>query len=114
MHWGHKVIGKDGQIEATRAEYNEAFGAEEKTPEAPDIPDAAMHVWEWFWRLNARRPPGFDSMAPLTYSEIYHWSALTRTQITPDEINMIVQMDDAYLQAISAERKEQRDRDKAK
>jgi len=113
-HWGHKISGKDGQIEVTRAEWMAAFGVEDKIPEPPVIPDAVMHVWEWFWKLNARRVPGFDSMAPLTYSEIYHWSALTRTQIATQEINMLIQMDDVYLQAISAERKEQRDRDKTK
>jgi hypothetical protein len=73
-----------------------------------------MHVWDWFWQLNARRCPGFDSMAPISYSDIYHWVTLTRTQITPDEIRMLIQLDDAYLQAISTERKEQRERDKTK
>ena len=53
-------------------------------------------------------------MSPLSYSEIYHWSALTRTQITPDEINMLMQLDDAYLAAVNTERKEQRERDKTK
>lgn len=108
MHWGHKVISKDGQAEVTRAEYNAAFGVE--SPDEPEIPDVVMHVWEWWWRLNARRSPGFDAMAPLTYFEIYHWSALTRTQITPDEIGMLIQMDDAYLVAVGTERKEQHDR----
>ena len=109
MHWGHKITGKDGQVDATRAEYNAAFGVE--VPEPPDVPDQVIHVWGWWWHLNSRRAPGFDAMSPLSYSDIYHWSALTRTQITPDEINMLIQMDDAYLQAVNAERKEQRDRD---
>ena len=114
MHWGHKVSNKGGQVEVTRAEFNEAYGAGDKTPEPPEIPDAVAHVWEWWWRLNARRSSGFDSMSPLSYSEIYHWSALTRTQITPDEINMLMQLDDAYLAAVNTERKEQRERDKTK
>jgi len=112
MHWGHKAMAKGGEIDATRAEYNAAFGSSDKTPDTPEIPDAVTHVWEWWWHLNARRIPGFDSMSPLTYSEIYHWSALTRTQIAPAEIGMLIQMDDAYLRAVATERKEQRNRDK--
>jgi len=111
MHWGHKVSGKGGQVDATRVEYNAAFGVE--SPDPPPIPDAVTHVWEWWWKLNARRVPGFDSMSPLTYSEIYHWSVLTRTKIATQEINMLIMMDDAYLQAVNAERKEQRERDKS-
>lgn len=110
MHWGHKVTGKDGDVEVTRAEFNIAFGAENKTPDVPEVPDIVEHVWTWWWQLNSRRAPGFDAMAPITYSEIYHWSTLTRTQITPNEINMLIQMDDAYIQAVNVERKEQRDR----
>jgi hypothetical protein len=105
MHWGHTTIGHDGQAEVTRAEYNEAFGVE--VPEAPEIPDAVIHVWSWWWELSNRRKPGGESLAPLTYSEIYHWSSLTRTQITPSEIGMMIQMDDAYLRTVAEERKEQ-------
>ena len=108
MHWGHKVSGKDGEVDVTREEYNAAFGAD--SPEQPEIPDAVTHVWGWWQQLTARRKPGFESLSPLTYSEIYHWSALTRTQITPTEISMLVQMDDAYLLAVNTERKGQRDR----
>ena len=112
MHWGHTIMAKGGGVDATREEYNAAFGSSHKTPEAPQIPDSVMHVWEWWWHLNARRNPGFDSMSPLTYSEIYHWSALTRTQITPTETSMLILMDDAYLAAVATERKEQRERNK--
>jgi hypothetical protein len=111
MKWGHKVISKEGQIEVTRAEYNEAFGVE--SPEPPALPDAVIHVWEWWWQLNARRSSGFESLPPLSYSEIHHWSTLTRTQILPIEISIIVKLDDAYLRAIATERSEQRDREKS-
>jgi len=110
MKWGHKVLSKEGQIEVTRAEYNEAFGVE--SPDPPAIPDAVIHVWEWWWQLSARRSSGYDSISPLSYSEIYYWSALTRTQISPIEIDIIVKLDDAYIRAVATERREQRDREK--
>ena len=110
MHWGHKTLSKDGQVDVTRAEYNEGFGVE--TPEAPDIPDAGLHIWEWWWKLNSRRVTYSEVQAPLTYSEIYHWSILTRTQISPSEIDVLMIMDDAYLGAVADERKDQRARNK--
>ena len=110
MHWGHSISTQDGQVDVTRAEYNESFGVE--VPEAPEIPDAVVHVWDWWWHLNARRQTGGESVQPISYSEIYHWSSLTRTQITPSEIEMIIQMDDVYLRSVAEERKEQRARNR--
>lgn len=110
MKWGHRVLSKDGQVEVTRTEYNMAFGVE--SPDPPEVPEIVNHVWEWWWQLNARRSSGFDSISPITYSEIYHWLVLTRTQIMPAEIEIIIKLDDAYLLAVSTERKEQRDRNK--
>ena len=105
-------MAKGGEIDATRAEYNAAFGSSHETPDTPETPDAVIHVWPWWKQLDARRKPGFDSMEPITYGEIGTWSSLTRTQITPAEIGMLIQMDDAYLRAVATERKGQRDRDK--
>lgn len=111
MHWGHTVIGREGNVEVTREEYNAAFGVD--SPDAPEVPDIVSHVWDWWWKLNARRAPGFDAMAPITYDDIYKWSAITRTPITPSEVDMLIQMDDAYLLAVGIERKGQRDKGKS-
>lgn len=108
--WGHKIVGKSGPIEVTRAEYNEAFGAE--VPEDPFIP--LEHVWEWFWLLNGRRQSGFDSPNPITYGEIGSWSNLTRIIIAPSEIELLIAMDDAFLEQVSIERKSRSERDKEK
>jgi hypothetical protein len=110
MHWGHKISGKGTEVEVTRAEYNASFGVD--VPYCPDIPDAVSHVWGWWWKLNARRRPGYDSMSPISYFQIYSWSVLTRTQVSPAEVDILTMMDDAYLRAVADERKEQRDRDK--
>jgi hypothetical protein len=110
MHWGHTTLSKEGQVEVTRAEYNESFGVE--TPEAPDLPDAGSHIWEWWRQLDSRRVTYSEVAAPLTYSEIYYWSTLTRTQISPSEIDVLIIMDDTYLKAVADERKEQRARAK--
>lgn len=110
MKWGHTLNNREGPVEVTRAEYNENFGVE--VPEAPEIPDAGLHIWEWWWRLSSRRITYSEVMAPLSYSDIFHWSILTRTQISPSEIEVLFAMDDAYLSAVAAERKGQRERER--
>lgn len=89
----------DGQ---TRRQYNAKFGVE--SPD-PDVPDEAQHVWDWFWdELTNRRKSGPE---PLSYAEIGEWQRLTHTEILPEEIAMLVAMDDAYLKAYQVEREAQ-------
>lgn len=57
-------------------------------------------MWGWFWRLSNRRP-GTD---PLSYAEVGEWQRLTCTPVRPEEVEMLMRMDDAYL---SEMRKEQ-------
>jgi len=109
--WGHKVsVGRNEQKEVTRAEYNEVAGAE--TPEQPDVPMYAEHVWKWWWELNARRPPGFENLAPISYTEIRSWIKLTGVQVAYEEINWLIAMDNAWMAAIADERKARSERDK--
>jgi hypothetical protein len=103
-------VGRNKQQDVNRADYNETAGVE--TPVQPELPACAEHVWHWWWELNARRPPGFDSLAPITYGEIDHWISLTRKRVTTREINWLTQMDNAWMTAIATERKDRSDRDR--
>ena len=70
------------------------------------------HVWKWWWELNARRPPGFDNLAPISYSELRSWILLTGKYVAPEEIRWLIQMDNAWLSAIAEERNARREREK--
>jgi hypothetical protein len=107
MKWGHKIASKGGPIDVTRAEFNESFGAQ--VPDAPVV--SLEYVLSWFWHLSNRRAPGFDGVAPISYTEIGSWTALTRTIVTPSEIELLVAMDNAYLEQIGIERTAKRERD---
>lgn len=107
VHLGHKIDSKEGKQRVTREEYNEAFGVD--SPDPPIFPDAVEHVWEWWWKLQKRRQSGFDSQNPITYTEIFHWAFLTRTQITPPEVEMLAQLDDAFIEQISIEKEGMRE-----
>lgn len=78
-------------------------------PEEPEIPECAMHIWEWFWTLHSRRQSGFESPQPLTYSEINAWVTLTRTPVFPQEIDALIQMDSAFLSQQAENRAKQRE-----
>lgn len=59
------------------------------------------HILQWFYQLSARRRPGFSGPSALNFSDIKAWSELTGTLTRPDEIEAILAMDSAYLEAVS-------------
>lgn len=88
----------------TRRQRNLKFGQ----PAPPvEIPPEGAHVWHWFWSLSNRRRSGPEA---LSYAEVGEWQRLTHTPIRPEEVEMLMRMDDAYLtevrkeQAAAAER----------
>ena len=93
----------------TRRQRNTKFG--HPSPDY-DAPDAVAHVWEWFWDLSARRKSGPEA---LTYAEIGEWQRLTGTAIRPEEVEMLMKMDDAFLADVREEQRMHmvRARDKA-
>jgi hypothetical protein len=70
----------------------------------------AAHVWGWFWQLSQRRTAGFDSPNPISWTEIQAWRELTRAMILPEEIDLILMMDSAWLEAVAQHREEQKDK----
>lgn len=107
--WGHKVIDKGGPKEATRAQYNRAYGA--SVPVAPQVPECWMHIWDMWWRLSKRRPAS-DSISPIQFTEIRSFLALSGEALTHEELQLIEAMDDAYIGAIHKERAAMIERDK--
>lgn len=65
-----------------------------------EVPEAGDHVWEWFWALSARRRSGPEA---LTYAEVGEWARLTATPIRPEEVEMLMRMDDAFLSEVREE-----------
>lgn len=42
------------------------------------------YVWHWFNELSFS--------APLTYSELYHWTILTKRELTPFEVDLLMEL----------------------
>lgn len=109
MHWGHKVSGKDGPAEVTRAEYNQSFGV--AVPEPPELPECAVHAWQFWSRISARRPAA-EGVCPLSPEIIESHCRLTGDTVDADDYAMIEAMDNAYISEIGKERKAMFDRDR--
>lgn len=62
--------------------------------------------------LSQRRTHGMDSPNAISFSDIEAWTRLTGTLVLPEEINMILAMDSAYMSTLSEVREEQRAKDK--
>lgn len=91
----------DQEYKVTREEYAARYNA--TIPEEPEIPEEGQHLWDWFWVLSERRQKGFDSANPITFSEIKAWVDVTGVIVLPEEVEVLIIMDTAYLKAISQE-----------
>lgn len=76
-----------------------------RTPGDPDVPLAGEHVWVWFWRLASQRSSGMGGPEPISWRDIRAWSDLTRTDIRPEEVDMLVAMDATYRKAVGEEQR---------
>lgn len=81
----------------TRRQRNERF--EEASPDI-EVPEEGGHVWDWFWTLSARRRSGPEA---LSFGEVAEWCRLLLQDVLPAEVEMLMEMDDAYLRAVREE-----------
>ncbi len=68
---------------------------------------------EWHWRafsdLNARRALGFNSFDPLTFQEVGWWAKLARIELTPFDVDVIMAIDDVFLEVSNGRLRATRD-----
>ena len=88
----------------TRAEYFTRFNQSHKIPDAPELPANVEDVWEWLNEISSQRHSGPEA---LTWADFKAWADLTATDVSPDEIRMLVAMDRAYRVAVGEVQKEQ-------
>lgn len=102
-----------GKDRETRREYRMRFG-QDGGPQA-DTPTQFFYVWQWFWKLSDRRAIGESgAQQPLSCTEIRGWSDLLGLEMRQPEIEMILEMDAAYLQASNSEVQSLRELKRAK
>ena len=62
-----------------------------------NIPACLRHIWEWFWELRTTAGSGFSAPNPITYTEISNWANLKHIQIYPHEVEIIKELDCAFI-----------------
>lgn len=75
------------------------------------MPFQVDHVWSWFWEICRRRRKGPEAF---THADILAWAEATQTDINPQEIQMITDMDDVWMATTSAEIAAYHERQRAK
>jgi hypothetical protein len=68
-------------------------------------PERALYLWNYFTNMSRRRASdGFTGMPlRLTCTEIYSWCQLTRTPLETFEVDLIMELDDALIEAKQVE-----------
>jgi hypothetical protein len=84
----------------TRRERNDAFG--QISPE-PDVPDAGLPLWNWFWDLRAAQPQAAFGPATLSHQEILAWVLLTGNRLHREEVAVLKAMDAGYCRSLQVE-----------
>jgi hypothetical protein len=83
----------------------DATGQKPRELDECEIPDAAMHIWEWFWELHSTRSSNGFGPNPISYAEIAAWSKLSSIKPNKHEVKMLRELDRVYLEAAAKEAK---------
>lgn len=62
----------------------------------PPLPAAVIYLWNVFLRLANRRGSNGFGANPISWAEIEAFSRLTRTHLTPWEVEIIETLDNLY------------------
>ena len=62
-----------------------------------EFPFIFEHLWKYFSQLNNARSSNGFGLNSLSYTEIYAWSQLTNSEVTPKELDILKQLDYLYL-----------------
>lgn len=62
-----------------------------------DCPEVREYVWDWFVELATRRTGGAVGPNPLSHGELLAWATLTERDLTPEEVRLLMRLDDVAL-----------------
>lgn len=86
---------------------------EHLNPDELGGPDEYVWIWDWFWELSSTRRYNQNGPDPIRYEDIEVWARMTGTILLMEEIDIIRQMDRAFMSALGEERENNRKREKA-
>lgn len=96
----------------TLAEFYERFGKGSEVPSPPEVPEFCNYLMNWFWRLSKRRQPSQGGISPITFADVGWFKELLGVPITPAEVGILLDMDDAYRKGLAENRQKPKAADK--
>ncbi|NGO50424.1 hypothetical protein G6N73_04385 [Mesorhizobium camelthorni] len=82
-----------------RARKPEKIAEYEAELAVPPFPVPLAYLWRAFWRLRRRKGAGMSGREPIEWADLVAYLALTKTTLTPWEIEVIEDLDDLYRAA---------------
>lgn len=67
----------------------------------PELPACVVYLWGWFLELHNARPSGGLGPGAISYSDIYAWTLLTGNRPTKWDVEVLKQLDYAYLSHVA-------------
>lgn len=74
-----------------------------KAPPAPVLPEGGEIAWRAFAHLSRSRGHNGFGCLPIAFSEIFAWQQVTLTRLAAWELDVILELDEAYLEIKAAE-----------
>lgn len=65
----------------------------------PPFPMALAYLWNAYWRMRRRKGAGMSGHAPIEWPDIDAFVRLGGERLAPWEVEIIEQLDDAFLAA---------------
>lgn len=69
---------------------------------APEVPEAALYLWQWFGELARGRGGSGFGPNPISWQDIRAWGDLTGIEPTVFEVECLMAIDQAYLNGATA------------
>jgi hypothetical protein len=76
-------------------------GKEPEGLRGPRFPELMENTWSAFIALSNSRNPSMSGVAPITYQQIESFMSVTKTRLTPREIETIKALDLKYLEIMN-------------
>jgi hypothetical protein len=64
------------------------------------IPSGGELLWKWFMALHKTRQAGMAGPQPISFTEMQSYARLTNQHIEPRHVDILVAMDQAYLETV--------------
>ena len=78
----------------------------------PPLPPVAVRAWEVFSQVSGTRSSGMGGIGAITYTELLAYQTLTGTTLTPLDVALVREADQAFLSFALARMKSAGDRPK--